>query len=85
MAKAKKKTKSPGVVASIIEFLTKASKTRPLTKDQLLAKLAKRFPDRAESSMLRTINCQVPNRLWTDKEIEVQKNDKKPAGYWIAK
>lgn len=30
--------------------------------------------------MMRTINCQVPSRLRSDKEIEVQKNDK---GYWI--
>lgn len=84
---AKKKTpatKSVGVIGSIIEFLTKATKTKPLTKEQLADQLEKRFPERGRDAMLRTINCQVPTRLRKEKELDVQRNDEK-GGYWINK
>lgn len=74
--------KGPGVIASIIEFLTKATAKRPLSKEQLADRLEKRFPERGREAMLRTINCQVPSRLKSDKNITVNKNDK---GYWITK
>ncbi|QEG39389.1 hypothetical protein [Roseimaritima ulvae] len=83
-AKAKDKPKAPGVIASIIEVLTKATKTKPVTKEQLLAQLVKRFPERTPEAMTRTINCQVPSRLLSDKGIKVQSTDKAPKGYWIA-
>lgn len=82
----KKEDKGPGVIASIVEFLKAASSKSPLTKDQLADKLAKRFPDRERESMLRTINVQVPNRLKTDKELDVKAKDGaegEPKGYWI--
>ena len=71
-----------GVIATIIESLTKATKTKPVTKDQILAKLVKQFPDRSPDAMKTTINCQVPRRLQNDKELKVLQNDN---GYWIAK
>lgn len=76
-----KQTKKIGVIASIIEFLGAASEEKPLSKDRLLAKLAKRFPDRNPESMLRTINVQVPTRLRTDKNIFVQRAEQ--GGYFI--
>ncbi|WP_286764260.1 MULTISPECIES: hypothetical protein [Rhodopirellula] len=78
------KPKGTGVIATIIEVLSKATKTKPVTKDALLTQLEKRFPDRAPEAMKRTINCQVPSRLLSDKQIKVQSNDAKPRGYWIA-
>lgn len=79
-----KRTKFAGVIASIVEELTKATKSKPMTKDALLAQLVERFPDRGDDAMKRTIACQVPSRLLSDKGIKVEKNDEQPAGYWIA-
>src|SRR5690242_9905472 len=64
---AKAKDKGPGVIGSILEFLMAATKDAPLTKDALLDKLAKRFPDRDADAMRKTINCQVPGRLSKEK------------------
>jgi len=82
-APAKKKKasgpKKPGVIASIVEFL-KASK-RPLNKEQILAKLEKRFPDRKADAMLSTIKVQLPNRLNREKNLKIKKTDK--GGFYI--
>ncbi len=75
-----KEERGPGVIASIVEFLGAATEEKPINKDRLVEKLKKRFPDRQETAMMKTINVQVPNRLKTDKKINVKKNDK---GYWI--
>jgi hypothetical protein len=70
----------PGVIASIVEFLSAASATRPLTKKDIHARLVRRFPERNADSMWTTINIQVPSRLLVDRNVRVEKNDK---GYWI--
>lgn len=72
--------KRPGVIASIIEFLSAASEAQPLSKNALHEKLKERFPDRQPSAMWSTISQQVPNKLRVDKGIVVHKNEK---GYWI--
>lgn len=72
-----------GVIGSILEFMTEASKDKPIDKKGLLAKLVKRFPDRDESSMKATINAQVPNRIAKEKKVTVKTNDE--GGYWVAK
>lgn len=71
----------PGVIASIVEFLEAATEDKPVSKDKMADKLAKRFPDRDRESMLRTINVQVPGRIKSDKGLNVEKNDK---GFWIS-
>lgn len=73
--------KGPGVIGSIVEFLTAASEEKPISKDQILKKLEGRFPDRPAESMKRTINVQIPARIQKEKKVVVKKNDK---GYWIA-
>lgn len=83
-SKATDKLKGPGVITSIIEVLSKATETKPVTKEDLLAQLVKRFPDRTPEAMTRTITCQVPSRLLKEKGIKVQSNDDKSRGYWIA-
>src|SRR5690606_3546912 len=72
--------KGPGVIASIIEFLEAASEEKPLSKDKIVERLAKRFPDRDPESMSKTVAVQVPNRLKSDKGLNIKKNDR---GYWI--
>lgn len=70
----------PGVIASIIEFLAKASDKKPLTKKMIGEKLAKRFPEKDIAGMMKTVNVQVPNRIKVEKDLNVEKNE---SGYWI--
>ena len=65
--------KKVGVIATIVEVLKKSSKSKPVTKDAICEVLEERFPDRDPASMMRTINVQVPNRLKSDKGLEIEK------------
>lgn len=73
-------TKTVGIIGSVVEFLTAATEAKPLTKDQLLEHLVKRFPDRSSDAMKKTINCQVPGRLSREQKVQVCKNEN---GFWI--
>jgi hypothetical protein len=73
----------PGVIASIIEFLTAATAKKPITKKVLVEKLLERFPDRGEVALMRTCNCQIPSRLRKERELDVQRGEE--GGYFIAK
>jgi hypothetical protein len=70
-----------GVVASIVEFLSRASAERPLTKARLVEKLAKRFPEKDPQSMRNTVNTQISTSLRVLKGIEVQRDGE--GGFWI--
>ena len=67
---AKKKTESkkgkkvggPGIIASIAKYIEEAGK-KGISKEEILKKLKKDFPEREEASMKNTINVQVPNRM----------------------
>lgn len=72
--------KGPGVIGTIIELLQKADENKPVSKDQILKELSKRFPDRDADGMKKTINIQLPTRIRKDKGFEVLKNEN---GYWI--
>jgi len=72
-AKAPKEPKGPGVIATIVEVLKKG---KPVSKDNILAVLVKRFPDRNKDSMAKTINVQVPNRISKEQKIKVKKTEK---------
>ena len=65
--------KKPGVIASILEFIQEHG---PISKEGILKRLAKRFPEREPESMAKTINVQVPSRLNSDKSAGIKKNDK---------
>jgi hypothetical protein len=71
---------SPGVIASIVEFLREATEATPLSKAGILAKLTERFPDRPPEAMKKTIGCQVPSRLRSEKGLAVRQN---AGGFWI--
>ena len=83
--KAKKKAKKngeqrPGVIASIVECLKKATEKHPITKAKILEALVSKFPDREEESMAKTVNVQLSYHLKTYKGLSVQRNDN---GYWL--
>lgn len=69
--KAAKKATIPrvGIITTIVELLTK----KAYTKAELLEALKTRFPDRPEKGMMHTITCQVPNRLKSEKDLNVVK------------
>ncbi|QDT54477.1 hypothetical protein Pan44_25100 [Caulifigura coniformis] len=74
--------KTPGVIASIEEFLSKATKEKPITKEGIVERLAKRFPDREVTALTRTTQCQVPGRMSKERGINVVKTDD---GFYIKK
>jgi hypothetical protein len=77
------KPKGPGVIASVLEFLTEASAKAPVTKEDLVNRLAKRFPDRPKESMAKTVNVQVPGRLSREQGVNVVKAE--DGGFYIKK
>jgi len=71
--KKEKKAKGPGVISTIEEVLRKG---KPVTKEQILEVLVKRFPGRDSGSMVKTINVQVPNRIAKEKGLKITLTDK---------
>ena len=59
----KPESKAPGVLDSIAEFLLSATKAKPITRPQVLAKLVKRFPEREADALSTTLNCQLGKRI----------------------
>jgi hypothetical protein len=72
----------PGIIESILEFVKAGTKEKGVKKDAIHDKLVKRFKDRNSESMWTTVNLQVPNKLRTDKGVNIQKADN--GGYYIA-
>ena len=59
-----------GIIATIIESLSK----KAMTKDELLEVLTKKFPERTPEAMRTTVNCQVPTRLASEKGLNITKD-----------
>jgi hypothetical protein len=78
--KKKRKTSGGGVIATIIEILKTTSAKKPLSKDEIVQRLAKKFPDREESSMASTVLTQCGGKLKKYKDVDVKKNEK---GYYL--
>jgi hypothetical protein len=64
--------KTPGVIDSIVEFI---SGKAPATKDAIVAKLVARFPQREETALRRTVNCQLPGRLTKERGLKITKTE----------
>lgn len=60
--KKEKKEKGPGVIQTIADLIENSGE-KGISKDKILEKLEKVFPDKALDSMKGTINVQVPNRI----------------------
>lgn len=65
--------KGKGVIATIVECIENAGK-KGVTKEEILKTLVKEFPDREKTSMKKTIDVQVPNRI-TKERFEVKTKD----------
>jgi hypothetical protein len=81
VAAKKSQKKGPGVIGSLVEWLSAASAAKPLTKAEMLEKLTARFKDREAETMKSTINAQIPTRIAKEQGVKVQKNEN---GYWIS-
>lgn len=67
------KTAQPGIIASIIEALDAAKKTKSmLTVDEIVEKLHKQFPNRPITGMATTVRAQL-SRLPSEKEFKIKK------------
>ena len=70
----KASTTGPGVIASILEFVTEFG---PITKDEIVLKLSERFVDRDPVAMAKTVQAQLPKRMSKEKGINIV------AGFYI--
>jgi hypothetical protein len=74
------------VTSTIKEALLSASKTKPVTKAEIVAKLVKQFPEREEKSMASTVTTMTQD--WTKEQyyaksgVKVTKTD---SGMWGTK
>ena len=71
---APRKEAGSGVIATILEIVQAATSKKPVKKDEIHAKLVKRFPDRDPESLRTTINIQVPSRLNKEKDAGIKRN-----------
>jgi len=55
--------KGTGVIAYIAKLIESADSKKGISKEEMLQKLTKEFPNRAPASMKNTLNVQVPNRM----------------------
>ena len=65
--------KGEGVLATILKTIT----DNPTSKEGILKQLVKKFPDRVEDAMKKTINAQIPNRMAKEKGIKITEKDGK--------
>ena len=91
-AKALAEKKKPGVIKTIHSILESASKSKPVTQEQIIAKLVEEFPKREEKSMRNTIKAQIggkkrPLRMEREKHIilNITENKAGVSQYFIEK
>lgn len=75
--------KRPGVIATIIEVLSRGTKDKPVFRQEIFDELCRRFPDRDPEGMRVTLKVQMPQRLWTEKSLIVLGTNKE--GYYLIK
>jgi len=73
------KPKAPGVIATILACVQHG----PVSKEQILAKLQKKFPDRPVEGMAKTIQAQLPNRMSKEKGVEIVRD--KDGNFYVKK
>lgn len=76
------KPKKVGVVATIVECLNKASKTKPVTKARVLEVLVERFPDRDPKGMKNTVSGFT---TWIPLEKKGTLETDGKGGFWMKK
>ena len=68
-----KEVNGPGVIKTIVSTIKDHG---PITKEQILEKLVKAFPERDAEAMKKTINVQVPNRINKEQDFQIENTDK---------
>jgi hypothetical protein len=66
------KKQKVGVIGTIGEVITNKG---PVSKDQIMKVLEKRFPDHDPEKMRKTVNAQLPTRLAKTLKIKIKRND----------
>lgn len=78
--------KGPGVIATIEELLLGATKKEPITKEELVKALSKKFKERDADAMKKTVGVQVPSRIATERDLEVNViSTENGKAYWATK
>lgn len=57
------KDKKPGVIATIVDMVKNGNEGKGVSKQDILERLKKAFPDRSVTSMKNTVSVQVPHRI----------------------
>lgn len=57
----------PGVIVSIVEMIEKADPKVGISKEEILAELVKKFPERDKVKMSKTVAVQVPARISSER------------------
>jgi len=70
--------KGPGVIATILELITKKG---PISQEKIVDALVAKFPDREKESMTKTVRAQIggkkrPLRMETEKKVKFEIDDK---------
>jgi len=76
------KNGKPGVMGTIRNLLEGASKTNPITREEIWKELKKKFPDRSKDGMRVTVMAHVPTRLIA---AGMDLKGTKEEGYYIPK
>ena len=84
-AKKKPGNKQPGVVATMLDTVAKASKTKPVTQEEILNVLVRTFPDRDPVKMEGSV--RIITHFAKQKGIKLGriKNEGQPVAYYIEK
>lgn len=66
-----KSKKGEGVIATIFNIISKT----PSNKESILHALVKKFPERKEEAMKKTIQAQLPNRMAKEKGVKIVEDE----------
>ena len=81
-----KKPRKSGVIYQIVNYLSKASAAKPVTKAAIIIALVKKFGgERTEQGMTVTVNSQINGQLKANWGIQLGKKEMKSGerGFWI--
>ncbi len=73
--------RQPGIYATLLRVLQRASKAAPVTKVQLLEMMIEKFPERDADGMRATIARCVPSYFTKKKGVTIKSNPS--GGYWM--
>lgn len=72
----------PTMIGRMMHHLISASKTKPVTKQDIADKLVKEFPDHDADAVLGYVSAYIMTSETTKRGITLSSNDARPKGYW---